>query len=139
MGEVVLSLLVLFAWSFAAATVLPLSSEVPLAVVVRSSDEWIAPVVVATAGNTLGACTTYWLARAAVTVVPPRGERTRRASALLATYGAPSLLLSWTPVIGDVIVLLAGAARMPAWRFVGWTMVGKAARYVVVALAADRF
>lgn len=77
MGEVVLSLLVLFAWSFAAATVLPLSSEVPLAVVVRSSDEWIAPVVVATAGNTLGACTTYWLARAAVTVVPPRGERTR--------------------------------------------------------------
>ena len=139
MGEVVLSLLVLFAWSFAAATVLPLSSEVPLAVVVRSSDEWIAPVVVATAGNTLGACTTYWLARAAVTVVPPRGERTRRASALLATYGAPSLLLSWTPVIGDVIVLLTGAARMPAWRFVGWTMVGKAARYVVVALAADRF
>lgn len=118
---------------------LPLSSEVPLAVVVRNSGQWIVPVVVATAGNTLGACTTYWLARAAVTAVPPRSERTRRAGALLATYGAPSLLLSWTPVIGDVIVLLAGAARMPAWRFVGWTMVGKAARYIVVAFAADRF
>ena len=106
---------------------------------VRSSGEWIFPVVIATVGNTLGACTTYWLARAAVTVVPPRGERTRHASALLANYGAPSLLLSWAPVIGDVIVLLAGAARMPAWKFVAWTTVGKAARYIVVALAVDRF
>ncbi len=137
--EVVLSLLVLFAWSFAAATVLPLSSELPLAVVVRNSGGWIVPVLVATAGNTLGACTTYWLARAAVAAVPPRGERTRRASALLAKYGAPSLLLSWVPVIGDVVVLLAGGARMPVWRFIGWTTVGKLARYVVVALAADRF
>ena len=128
----------MFAWSFAAATILPLSSEVPLAVVVRNSGEWIVPVLVATAGNTLGACTTYWLARAAVTAVPPRGERTRRASALLAKYGAPSLLLSWVPVIGDVIVLLSGAARMPAWTFVGWTTLGKLARYVVVGLAADR-
>ena len=118
---------------------LPLSSEVPLAVVVRNSGEWIVPVLVATVGNTLGACTTYCLARAAVTAVPPRSERTRRASALLAKYGAPSLLLSWVPVIGDVIVLLTGAARMPAWRFVGWTTVGKAARYIVVGLAADRF
>jgi membrane protein YqaA with SNARE-associated domain len=108
-------------------------------VVVRSSGDWIVPVLVATAGNTLGACTTYWLARAAVTVVPPRGERTRRASALLARYGAPAMLLSWLPLVGDVLVLLAGAARMRVWTFIGWTTVGKASRYVVVALAVERF
>jgi membrane protein YqaA with SNARE-associated domain len=134
-----LNLLILFGWSFAAATILPLSSEVPLALVVRNSGHWLVPVIVATAGNTLGACTTYWLARAAVTVVPPRGERTRRASALLAKYGAPSMLLSWVPLIGDVLVLLAGAARIPVWSFVIWTTVGKASRYVIVALAVDRF
>jgi membrane protein YqaA with SNARE-associated domain len=94
---------------------------------------------VATVGNTLGACTTYWLARGAVAVAPAGSERTRRASALLAKYGTPAMLLSWVAFIGDVLVLLAGAARMPMWRFIGWTTVGKGARYVVVALAVERF
>jgi membrane protein YqaA with SNARE-associated domain len=112
---------------------------VPLALVIRNSGTWFVPVLVATAGNTLGACTTYWLARTAVAVAPAAGERTRRASALLARYGAPAMLLSWVPLIGDVLVLLAGAARMPVWTFIGWTLLGKAARYVVVALAVERF
>jgi membrane protein YqaA with SNARE-associated domain len=129
----------LFAWSFAAATILPLSSELPLALVIRNSGDWQVPVLVATVGNTLGACTTYWLARAAVAIAPAGSERTRRASALLAKYGAPAMLLSWVPLIGDVLVVLAGAARMPLWRFIGWTTLGKAARYVAVALAIERF
>jgi CNT family concentrative nucleoside transporter len=58
---------------------------VPLAVVIRSSNEWVVPVVVATIGNVLGACTTYWLARAAVTVAPSGGAKVRRAGALLGT------------------------------------------------------
>ena len=97
------------------------------------------PVVVATLGNTLGACTTYWLARAAVAVAPPQGDRSRRAGTLLAKYGPPAMLLSWVPLIGDVLVLLAGAARMPVWKFIAWTTAGKAARYVVIALAVERF
>lgn len=129
----------MFAWSFAAATILPLSSEVPLAVVVRDSGSWLVPVLVATTGNVLGACTTYWLARAAVAVASPTSARLRHASALLARYGPPAMLLSWVPLIGDVLVLLAGAARMPVWRFVGWTTLGKGARYAVVALAVERF
>lgn len=107
--------------------------------VVRFSGEWIAPVAVASAGNTVGACTTYWLARAAVAVAPASGERTRHASALLAKCGAPTMLLSWVPLVGDVLVLLAGAARMPVWKFVAWTILGKAARYLAVAWAVERF
>ena len=129
----------MFAWSFAAATILPLSSEVPLALVVRSSGGWLVPVLVATTGNVLGACTTYWLSRAAVAVASPTSARVRHAGALLARYGPPAMLLSWVPLIGDVLVLLAGAARMPVWRFIGWTTLGKGARYVVVALAVERF
>ena len=107
--------------------------------VVRSSGDWLVPVAVATVGNTLGACTTFWLARVAVAVRPPRSERARRAANLLAKYGPPAMLLSWLPLIGDVLVLLAGAARMPVWTFVAWTTAGKAARYVAVALAVSRF
>jgi membrane protein YqaA with SNARE-associated domain len=133
-----LSLIVLFAWSFAAATILPLSSEVPLAVVVRHSGGWLVPVLVATAGNALGACSTYWLARGAVAAASPTSEKVRHASALLARYGPPAMLLSWVPLIGDVLVALAGAARMPFWSFAAWTAAGKCARYVAVALAVDQ-
>lgn len=133
-----MSLVVLFGWSFAAATVLPLSSEVPLVVVVQASGSWVVPVLVATAGNFIGACTTFGLARAAVVVAGPNSERVRRASALLARHGPPTMLLSWVPLLGDVLVGLAGASRMPFWRFGIWTAVGKCARYVAIAIAVDR-
>jgi membrane protein YqaA with SNARE-associated domain len=132
-------LLILFVWSFAAATVLPLSSEIPLVLTVRNSEGWIIPVAVATAGNYLGACTTYWLARAAVTHVrPARAARIQRASSLITRYGSPALLLSWVPLIGDALVALAGAARMPFARFSVWTLLGKAARYLAVGWLSTR-
>lgn len=133
------SLVALFATSFAAATVLPLSSEAVLALVVAKSGSWVVPVVVATLGNTLGACTTYWLGRASRRVAPEPSPRTERAAALLSRYGSPALLLSWVPLIGDVIVALAGAARMPFGRFAVWTTVGKCARYVALAVAVARW
>ena len=93
------------------------------------------PVLVATAGNALGACTTYWLGRAAITVVSPASPKVQRASALLSRYGPPAMLLSWVPLIGDVLVVLAGAARMRFWTFAVWTTAGKCARYAAVAVA----
>jgi membrane protein YqaA with SNARE-associated domain len=127
-------LLILFLWSFAAATILPLSSEVPLALAVHRSDGWLVPVVIATAGNYLGACTTYYLARFATDrAAPAPSRRTTHATALISRYGPPALLLSWVPLIGDVLVALAGFAHMPFVRFSSWTLIGKAARYIAVA------
>src|SRR5687767_10539164 len=124
----------LFLWSFAAATILPLSSEVPLVYAVRrGGGGWLLPVAVATAGNFLGACTTYWLARVAVErAARPGPGRAARAAALIARYGPPALLASWVPLIGDALVALAGAARMPFARFSIWTLIGKAVRYGVL-------
>jgi membrane protein YqaA with SNARE-associated domain len=133
-----MSLFLLFAWSFAAATILPLSSEVPLAVEVARTGGWVVPVLVATLGNVLGACTTYGLARLAITAAPEPSPRVARAARLLARHGPPALLLSWVPLIGDLIVALAGAARMPMVTSVAWTTLGKLARYIVVALAVLR-
>ncbi len=129
-----LDLLLLFGWSFAAATILPLSSEVPLALAVHRSNGWVAPVLVATAGNYLGACTTYWLARyAAERAAPAPSRRVANASKLIARYGSPALLLSWVPLIGDALVALAGAAHVPFVAFSIWTIIGKVARYIAVA------
>lgn len=126
-------LLGLFLWSFAAATVLPLSSELPLAVAVRQQIDWKLAVIVATAGNYLGACTTFVLARAAATrFASDPSPRTRHAAAMLRRFGPPALLLSWVPLIGDVLVALAGAAGVPFGWFSLWAIIGKGARYLFV-------
>jgi membrane protein YqaA with SNARE-associated domain len=131
----------LFAWSFLAATILPLSSEAPLAALVYQRGEWIVPVFVATLGNYLGACTTYALARAAARAAgagDTHGRVQPRAARLVAKYGAPAMLLSWVPLVGDALVAIAGAAAMPFARFSTAVIIGKAARYAVVAWIAWR-
>ena len=126
--------LILFAAAFGAATVLPLPSEVPFAYVVLQSGDFTWPVAVATCGNYLGACTTYGLARFAVKrFVPEDGARWAYASAVIRRFGAPVLLLSWVPVVGDACVAVAGAVGMPFGRFSLYTAVGKATRYAVLA------
>jgi membrane protein YqaA with SNARE-associated domain len=128
----------LFLWSFLAATVLPLGSEAALAALVRSERGVALPVLVATAGNYLGACTTYWLGRRAAHALAG-GEKAGgegRAAGLLRRYGRPALLLSWVPFLGDALVAIAGGMRVPFGAFSFWVAVGKALRYLAVALAA---
>jgi len=130
----------LFGWSFLAATLLPLSSEAPLALLVRSHNQIVLPVLVATLGNYLGACTTYWLGRRAAQALGKSEAKQRedsRAARLLKRFGQPALLLSWVPVIGDALVALAGAMRVPFVSFSVWVALGKAARYAAVAWAVN--
>ena len=124
--------LTLFGWSFFAATILPLGSEPALAVLVRREYPFWPLVLVATAGNYLGACTTYWLAKAVAR------DRMPAAARLVASRGAPVLLLSWVPILGDAIVAVAGGVGMPFAAFSAWTLAGKLARYAAVAWIAAR-
>lgn len=43
------------------------------------------------------------------------------------------LLLSWAPVIGDPLTLVAGVFREPLWSFVAIVTAAKTARYLVVS------
>lgn len=131
--------LALFAWSFLAATILPLASEPMLVALVRLRDEFAVPVVVATAGNYLGACTTYWLARVAarrLDAVSTTLKHHARARGMLERFGQPALLLSWVPIVGDAIVAVAGAVGIGFAPFSTWVIIGKLARYAAVAWVA---
>ncbi len=132
-----LTFLTLFAWSFAAATILPVGSEPLLIKIVRDSGLLTASVLIATAGNYLGSLTTWWLGRKIEDIAhfEQRGRYAARAAAWMQRYGAPSLLLSWVPFIGDLLVLFAGATRMKAGPFSFWVILGKGGRYLAVALA----
>lgn len=132
----------LFALSFLAATAIPMSSEPPLIYLVRTERIILLPVIVGTVGNVLGACTTYWIAARATRAIAKRKKPTRgqaHAAELLRRYGQPSLVLSWVPILGDALVALAGAARMPFWGFCFWVTIGKGARYLIIALATLNF
>jgi membrane protein YqaA with SNARE-associated domain len=133
-----LAYLGLFVSAFLAATILPLASEVPLALLIRSSGRVMWPVIIATVANYLGACTTYWLVRVAVrrSGAPDSGSR---AVALIRRFGAPALVLSWVPIVGDGLVALAGGARIGFGAFSFWVVLGKAARYAGVAWLAREF
>jgi membrane protein YqaA with SNARE-associated domain len=133
--------LTLFAWSFLAATVLPLASEPMLIGLVRLRGDFWPPVMVATAGNYLGACTTYYLARTAATRIDAVRQATsahQRAVSLVERFGGPALLLSWVPIVGDAIVAVAGGVAMRFAPFSFWVIAGKLARYSAVAWAAAR-
>lgn len=132
----ILSYAGLFVLSFLAATVLPLASEASLAALVAVRGQLVAPVLVATAGNVLGSCTTYWIGRRAAQALVEHRKVTSsrvRVARLLRYYGGPALLLSPLPVLGDALVALAGAAKVRFGIFLFWVTLGKGVRYAVVA------
>ncbi len=128
-----LSLASLFASSFLSATLLPGNSEVVLVAMLLSgvSQPWLL-VLIATMGNSLGGLTNVILGR-----FFPLREKSRwqeKAVGWLKRYGAATLLLSWMPVIGDLLCLLAGWMRI-SWGPVLFFCALAALRYVLVAWA----
>ena len=128
-----LSLLSLLASSFLSATILPGNSEVVLVAMLlaKVSQPWWL-VVIATMGNSLGGLTNVILGR-----FFPQRKASRwqeRATGWLKRYGAAALLLSWMPVIGDLLCILAGWLRLSWGPVLFFLCLGKALRYVALAL-----
>jgi len=128
-----LSLLSLFASSFLSATILPGNSKVVLVAMLlaKVSQPWWL-VVIATMGNSLGGLTNVILGR-----FFPQRKASRwqeRATGWLKRYGAAALLLSWMPVIGDLLCILAGWLRLSWGPVLFFLCLGKALRYVALAL-----
>lgn len=128
----------LFVLSFLAATLVPLGSEWLLAVLLTHGFTAPAVVLVATAGNTLGALTTYaiglwggpFLVRRLLRIDPASQQRAERA---FNRYGSWVLLFTWVPIVGDPLCLVGGILRMSFWKFLALVALGKLLRYMVVA------
>jgi membrane protein YqaA with SNARE-associated domain len=97
----------LFASAFISATLLPGSSEIVLVGLLTKYPEllWTA-IAVATVGNTCGGVTSYWLGR----LFPNKAEG--KAIEWLKKYGMWSLLFSWVPLFGDVLVRVSPSYRL---------------------------
>nr|WP_218176449.1 YqaA family protein [Pseudomonas putida] len=130
----------MFLTTFAAATLLPMQSEAALASMLVSELYLpVALVAVATAGNVLGSVVNWFLGRGVEHFkhrrwFPVSESKLERAQVFYQRYGYWSLLLSWVPVIGDPITLVAGVMRGLLWRFILLATLAKGGRYLLLTL-----
>lgn len=95
-------------------------------------------LTIATAGNTLGALTTWLLGGLAAAGWRVEDDRRRRNEKLLERvrrWGVPILLFSWLPVVGDGLCFAGGWLKLPFIRSLIAITIGKALRYAVVVYA----
>lgn len=128
----------LFLIAFGAATILPLQSEAALTgMLLGGFSPWLL-VLVASVGNVCGSVVNWLLGRglerfATRRWFPANARDLERAQAWYRRFGKWSLLLSWVPLIGDPLTVVAGVMREPLPVFLALVTLAKAGRYVVLA------
>jgi membrane protein YqaA with SNARE-associated domain len=131
----------LFATAFLAATIFPMQSEAVLVGLIVSDRYSLAGLLlVASVGNTLGAAVNWMLGRGIERFrdkrwFPAKPDKLEKAQAWYRKYGKWSLLLSWLPIGGDALTVVAGVLREPFWTFLILVFIGKSLRYLVLAAA----
>ncbi|MBX4872504.1 DedA family protein [Rhizobium bangladeshense] len=135
----------LFAAALGAATILPMQSE-PVLVGLLLTGKFSVPALLAIAsvGNTLGSVVNWFLGRGIERFrdrrwFPVGEEALERSSRWYRKYGKWTLLLSWMPIFGDALTVVAGVLREPLLPFTILVFVAKTGRYVVLTLATLQF
>lgn len=131
----------LFFVAFAAATILPMQSEAALAGLLIADYSPVLLISVASAGNVLGSVANWWLGRGIERFrerrwFPASEQALERAQRWYHRYGKWSLLLSWVPIIGDPLTVVAGVMKEPLTHFALLVSIAKVARYLAVAAIA---
>ena len=135
-----MSYFLLFLSAFGAATLLPLQSEAVLVGFLWQENYSVALLLIcASVGNILGSCVNWYLGLRIEYFkdrkwFPVSENNMLKAEKIYQKYGFWSLLLSWTPVIGDPITLIAGLFKEKFWRFLLIVSIAKTGRYIFIYL-----
>lgn len=131
-----LGLLGLFIGTFLAATVVPFSSDALYIGILLTGISPVATLIVGTLGNWLGGVTTYFLGRLAKwewveKTFKVKPETLEKQHDRIKKYGVWVALLTWVPIVGDVIAIALGFYKCPAvWSLV-LMLIGKLGRFTV--------
>lgn len=133
-----MSYLILFSSAFLSATLLPLQSEAVLVTLLLQEKYWVSLLLIsASLGNILGSCVNWYLGIKIEQYkdrkwFPVSEKNMQKAEAIYQKYGYWSLLLSWVPIIGDPITLIAGLLKENFARFLLMVSLAKIGRYLFV-------
>lgn len=128
----------LFFSAFLAGSLFPAQSEaLLLALLAQKAYAVWGLLFAASVGNILGSCFNWFLGKQLERVYhkkwfPFSLRQLNKAQHFYQKYGYLSLLLSWLPVIGDPLTLIAGMLREAFWRFLLLVSVAKSARYIAL-------
>lgn len=131
----------MFVSAFLAGSILPFSSEtVMVALLAVGGSPWVL-LLMASAGNTLGGISCYYVGRVASPEWLQRKLRIkevnmRRARMLVNRWGAWMGLFCWVPILGDAILATLGLMRYNPLLTNFIMFVGRTLRYVVVLFSA---
>lgn len=133
----------LFIMSFLASTVLPIGSEALVVALVHKGFNPFNVIMVATAGNFLGSCFTYYIGLKGRPLIEkyfsPSPEQLARSERLFKKYGIYTLLFTWVPGIGDIITMVAGLMHISFKQFSILVFIGKLGRYFSVVYLTTFF
>ncbi len=129
----------LFFIALLSASILPLQSEAVLVGLLLSDNHpvWLL-LTVASIGNVLGSLLNWYLGKYLQHFqrrrwFPVKPDQLDKASRWYLKYGKWSLLLSWVPIIGDPLTVIAGGLREPFLPFLLLVTIAKVSRYLVLA------
>ena len=125
----------LFVTAFLSATILPFSSEVALFAAVQAGLDKHTALLVASLGNILAIIFNYYLGYFLYEKTKAKllkNKTTKTALHVGHNYGYWALLLSWLPIIGDPLTLVAGMVRLNFFYFLIIAGSLRVARYIAV-------
>lgn len=127
----------LFLVAFGAATLLPLQSEALVTGLLLAGYEPAWLIAVAGAGNVLGSIVNWGIGRQVERFrhrrwFPANEAQLDRAQRWYQRHGKWSLLLSWVPVVGDPLTVIAGVMREPLSTFLVLVTIAKTGRYLAL-------
>lgn len=137
--NIILSYAILSAWSFLAATIIPLGAEPCFLEVVHAYPNYIwLTIGVGTFFNTLGSITTFYLGQKGAESIEKRlsaqnEKRYLKAQTLIKKWGTWAMFLAFVPFLGDVLVAVGGAMQLPFKQSVMWILAGKIAKHISLA------
>jgi membrane protein YqaA with SNARE-associated domain len=131
----------LFIISFLSSTLLPGGSEAYLSWLILNTNTTVVIILfVATTGNTLGGYTNwligYFINSSLLSKFKDenreKNKRYKIAEKWIKKWGYTILLLSWLPLIGDLLCLLAGIYQLNVYKSIIYIFTGKFIRYTVL-------
>ena len=122
--------------SFLAATILPLSSELVLSTMLLSDsfDKYL-HLPVASFENIFGSSVNWYLGKKILIFkdkkwFPVNEKQIAKSEMYFKKYGIWSLLLSWVPIIGDPLTVIAGILKINFFTFLLLVSISKTSRYI---------
>lgn len=133
-----IELLGLFLAAFLSASLFPFQSELLFIAMLSAGHyaDWVL-LAMASLGNTLGSTFNWWLGRAITHFedkhwFPVKKGALAKAEQWFMRWGKWSLLLSWMPIIGDPLTMIAGILRVRLLPFLALVALAKTTRYFVI-------